>query len=64
MFDDDAAADEHVVPVRLCPACGEEEMMREPYPCYHNDGDYAWRCAICGCIQAGGEDPDSELYTF
>ena len=52
------------LPVRICPACGEDEMVREREPCYALNGDYEWRCTICGLLKAGGEDHNSELFPF
>ena len=52
------------LPGRRCPDCGEDEMVREREPCYHTNGDYGWRCSICGSHKAGGADENSELFPF
>lgn len=39
-------------------------MVRELDPCYALNGDYAWRCRMCGSLKAGGADWDSELFPF
>ena len=60
--DDHADDNQQLVPVRICPDCGEEEMVREREPGYWTNGPYLWVCDACGSRKSGEEGFDAELY--